>query len=62
MRNSLVVLIVLLFAYPSFAQKKTIDHSVYDGWQNIGERSISNNGKYVVYAVNPQEGDGTLVI
>lgn len=44
------------------AQKKPLDHTVYDSWQSIGERMISNNGNYVVYAVNTQEGDGTLVI
>ncbi len=44
------------------AQKKPLDHTVYDGWQNIGERLISNNGKFVVYTVNPQEGDGQLVV
>jgi dipeptidyl aminopeptidase/acylaminoacyl peptidase len=44
------------------AQKKPLDHTVYDGWQSIGERLISNNGKYVVYTINPQEGDGQLVI
>jgi dienelactone hydrolase len=46
----------------SFAQKKPLDHSVYDGWQSVGERYISNNGKYVVYTINLQEGDGTLII
>jgi dipeptidyl aminopeptidase/acylaminoacyl peptidase len=44
------------------AQKKPIDHTVYDGWQSIQERQISNDGKYVAYTVNPQEGDGVLVI
>ncbi len=44
------------------AQKKPLDHSVYDGWQSIGDRSISNNGQYVAYSVNPQEGDGVLYI
>ena len=44
------------------AGKKPLDHSVYDGWKSIGERMISNDGKYIVYAVNPQEGDGELVI
>ncbi len=44
------------------AGKKPLDHSVYDGWKNIGERMISNDGKYIVYAINPQEGDGDLVI
>ena len=46
----------------SIAQKKPLDHTVYDGWQSIGEKLISNNGKYVAYTVNPQEGDGVLVI
>jgi len=45
-----------------FAQKKPLDHSVYDGWQSIGERMISNDGKWVVYTINPQEGDNELVI
>jgi len=42
--------------------KKPLDHSVYDGWQSIGEKLISNDGKFVVYAVTPQEGDATLYI
>jgi len=44
------------------AQKKPLDHAVYDGWKSVGERMISNDGKFIVYAVNPQEGDGELVI
>jgi dienelactone hydrolase len=44
------------------AQKKPLDHSVYDGWQNINERYISNDGRWVVYTITPQEGDATLVI
>jgi dipeptidyl aminopeptidase/acylaminoacyl peptidase len=44
------------------AQKKPLDHTVYDGWQSISDRAISNDGKYVAYAVNPQEGDGLLTI
>ena len=42
--------------------KKPLDHTVYDGWKSFGERMISNDGKFVVYTVNPQEGDGELVI
>ena len=44
------------------AQKKPLDHSVYDNWQSIADRAISNDGKYVAYAINPQEGDGVLVV
>ncbi|MFZ4771500.1 MAG: S9 family peptidase, partial [Ferruginibacter sp.] len=42
--------------------KKTLDHSIYDGWKSAGERAISNDGNYIVYAINPQEGDGETVI
>lgn len=42
--------------------KKPLDHSVYDGWKSPGERFISNDGQYAVYAINPQEGDGDLII
>ncbi|HKO80566.1 MAG TPA: hypothetical protein VJU78_09230, partial [Chitinophagaceae bacterium] len=44
------------------AQKKPLDHSVYDNWQSIGQKLISNNGKWVVYTIDPQEGDNELVI
>ena len=44
------------------AGKKPLTHDVYDGWKSIGERLISNDGQYAVYAINPQEGDGELVI
>lgn len=56
------LLFLLALPIAALAQKKPLDHSVYDGWQSIGERAVSNDGKYVVYAVNPQEGDGTLYI
>ena len=42
--------------------KKPLDHSVYDSWKSIGERVVSNDGSFVVYTVNPQEGDAELVI
>jgi dipeptidyl aminopeptidase/acylaminoacyl peptidase len=54
-----------LFLFSPFyllAQKKPLDHSVYDSWQSIGERMISNDGKWVVYTVTPQEGDADLFI
>lgn len=52
----------LLLPLASLAQKKPLDHTVYDSWEAVGERMISNDGKWIVYAVNPQEGDGTLYI
>ena len=55
-------LVFLFFFFHLSAQKKPLDHSVYDSWQSIGERMISNDGKWLVYAINPQEGDNELVI
>jgi dipeptidyl aminopeptidase/acylaminoacyl peptidase len=57
-------LILLLFLLPlcALAQKKPLDHSVYDGWQSVGEKLISNNGKWIVYTVTPQEGDAVLYV
>lgn len=62
MRKCILLIPVILFFLLTKAQKRPLDHSVYDGWQNIAERGISNDGRYVFYTVNPQEGDGVLVI
>jgi dipeptidyl aminopeptidase/acylaminoacyl peptidase len=54
---------ILFVTFTATAQtKKPIDHSVYDSWKSLSERMISNDGKYIVYTVNPQEGDGELII
>ncbi len=44
------------------AQKKPLDHSVYDAWQTVGPTTISPRGNILTYEVNPQEGDGCLTI
>ncbi len=53
---------ILLTVQAIQAQKKPLDHSVYDGWQSIGERMITSDGKRVAYTVMPQEGDGELIV
>lgn len=57
---------LLLFLIPicklAVSQKKPLDHSVYDAWQSIGERMVSNDGQWAVYTITPQEGDNELVI
>ena len=61
MRNWFLLFFLLPLAV--FAQnKKPLTHDVYDGWQSVGAKDISNDGKYFCYEVNPQEGDGKLVI
>jgi dienelactone hydrolase len=62
MRKLFCIPALLLAGLYASAQKKPLTHSVYDSWQNINERYISNNGKWVVYSITPQEGDAKLVI
>ncbi|WP_294302439.1 prolyl oligopeptidase family serine peptidase [uncultured Chryseobacterium sp.] len=45
-----------------YGQKKPLDHSVYDSWQNIGARKISDDGKWVAYSVDVQEGNPDLFL
>ena len=56
------ILFLLVVSVAVQAQKKPLDHTVYDNWQSFADRAISNDGKYVAYAINPQEGDGVLVL
>lgn len=58
----IAIFLFLISPLSLLAQKKPLDHTVYDSWQSIGERMISNNGKWVVYTVTPQQGDADLYI
>ncbi|PTX18845.1 prolyl oligopeptidase family protein [Pontibacter mucosus] len=44
------------------AAKKTLSHEVYDSWNALSGDALSRNGQYVLYNINPQEGDGELHI
>src|SRR5688572_12966110 len=62
MRLLLITLYLISIATLTVAQKKPLDHSVYDRWESIGERVISKDGKLVAYTIQPQEGDARLII
>jgi len=63
MKKIILPLLMSVLTIPGFAQNtRPLTHSLYDGWKSVGERKISNDGKYIVYAVNPQEGDGEMVV
>lgn len=62
MRKAFYLLILAFAFHPAYSQKPALDHTVYDGWETIGERLLSPDGKYLVYVIMPQEGDGRLVI
>src|SRR5882757_8832226 len=47
----------------SFAQsKRPLNHGDYDGWRSIVGQRLSNDGKFLVYGLFPQEGDGEVVV
>jgi hypothetical protein len=62
MKRFYLTLTCLCFTLFSFAQtKKPLSHEVYDGWNSISERGVSNDGKWMFYVIKPQEGDANLV-
>ncbi len=60
--KTILTLLSLLIISSSFAQKKVIDHTAYDGWKNLRSEKISNNGNYISYEIKPHKGDGFLYI
>ncbi|MBX2952362.1 MAG: S9 family peptidase [Leadbetterella sp.] len=55
-------LLLISLALETSAQKKPLDHSVYDGWQALGTTAISKKGDKAFYVVAPQEGDAQLFL
>jgi dipeptidyl aminopeptidase/acylaminoacyl peptidase len=63
MKNTLSLLLFFFLGTLFLAaQKPPLDHSVYDGWKSLGSSAISDDGKLVVFEINPQQGDGWLFI
>lgn len=42
--------------------KKPLTHSVYDNWKEINFRQLTPDGNFAVFTINPQEGDGKVVL
>ncbi|MCY7387382.1 MAG: hypothetical protein LH481_04850, partial [Burkholderiales bacterium] len=42
--------------------KRPIAHSDFDAWRTIATPVLSRDGKWLAYSVQPQDGDGDLVI
>jgi dipeptidyl aminopeptidase/acylaminoacyl peptidase len=51
---------LLLLTSTSFAQKKPLNHTVYDSWESVGIKQLSNQGQWAAYSVVKQEGDAVL--
>ena len=61
-RKFLFIVCTLFLTFLANAEKKPLDHSVYDLWESIAQVSISNDGLYATYQVAPYEGDSILYV
>ena len=59
--KKLITIALILMAVSLQAQKKPLDHSVYDNWKNVGAFNMTDDGKFTTFLVNAQEGDGYMV-
>ncbi len=58
---TLLIGFIFIFSF-SQAQKKPLDHTVYDTWQSVSNSYISKDGKWISYSISPQEGDSRLIL
>ncbi len=60
----LFIAMILGIVYPLcvYGTRVPLDHSVYDDWKNIARQQLSNDGRWASYELNPQNGDGSLIL
>ncbi len=61
-RACFVIACLCSLAPLGLAQKKPLDHSVYDSWKSVRGTSLSHDGKWILYTIAPQEGDTKVEI
>ena len=61
LKKTLFILFLVLPAMLA-GQKKALDHSVYDSWKNLSSAKITDDGNFISYEINPQQGDGMLYL
>lgn len=42
--------------------KKPLDHDAFDSWKSVRVLPLSNDGEWAAFTIDPQEGDGILVL
>lgn len=66
-----ICFLLLSLAFHAIGQKKSTSKSIkklplpndiYDSWNTIPFKALTNDGNYAVYSINPQDGDGKVFI
>src|SRR5882724_5116680 len=52
---------LIVFACAAYSQRP-LTHADYDGWRSIASQKLSRDGKLAAYALQPQDGDGEVVV
>ncbi|MBO0721936.1 MAG: prolyl oligopeptidase family serine peptidase, partial [Blastocatellia bacterium] len=68
-RRALLIICAVCLVFPNLvarqarqaAAKRSLTHQDYDSWRSILGEQISRNGKFIAYALSPQDGDGEIV-
>ena len=63
--NRLAQLLLFVFVSTSLVaqtQKRPLNASDYDRWQSVRSEKISDDGRWIAYQIDPQEGDGRLEV
>jgi dipeptidyl aminopeptidase/acylaminoacyl peptidase len=54
---------ILAFTLTALAQtKRPFTHQDFDAWKSIQAQQLSRDGKWVAYALMPQDGDGEIIV
>lgn len=64
--KSVVIVLALVLALAAAAGqaqsvKKPLGYDAYNGWRSIQSTQLARDGRWLVYALAPQDGDGELV-
>ncbi len=59
---SIAMILGILYPLNIYGDKVPLNHSVYDDWKNIARPRLSNDGRWASYELNPQHGDGSLIL
>ena len=65
MKKTLVLWVLVLFvAISGYGQgsKKPLDFKAYNNWKSLSGQQVSDDGSWLAWTINPQEGDGRLFL
>ena len=62
MKKLLIALALAGVTATGLLAKKPLDHDTFNSWEAVRTGALTDNGAWASYTVNPQEGDGRLVL